>query len=91
MKNLCYTLAFLLLAKFLSAQSCPPASAHEFIDINNVKARINNGGDMWWDLDVNANYFVPKSGNTSALFAGAVWIGGIDEQGKFSECNRPGS
>lgn len=83
MKNLCYTLSFLLLAKFLSAQSCPPATAYEFIDINNVKARINNGGDMWWDLDVNANYFVPKSGNTSALFAGAVWIGGIDEQGQL--------
>jgi hypothetical protein len=83
MKYLCYTLSFLLLAKFLSAQSCQPATAYEFLDINNVKARINNGGDMWWDLDNDAAYVVPKSGNTSALFAGAVWIGGIDAQGQL--------
>lgn len=83
MKKIFYTLAMILIAKFSLAQSCPPASAYEFLDINNVKARINNGGDMWWDLNNDAQYVVPKSGNVSSLFAGALWIGGIDAEGQL--------
>jgi hypothetical protein len=48
-----------------------------------VKARINNGGDMWWDLMNEAKYVVPKTGNVSSLFAGALWIGGLDVQGNL--------
>lgn len=29
---------------------CSPAAGFEWLDINNVRARINTGGDMWWDL-----------------------------------------
>jgi len=29
---------------------CSPSSSFEWLDINNVRARINAGGDMWWDL-----------------------------------------
>jgi len=29
---------------------CAPAASYEWLDINNVRARINTGGDMWWDL-----------------------------------------
>ncbi len=29
---------------------CAPSSAYDWLDINNVRARINTGGDMWWDL-----------------------------------------
>ncbi|MGB3074954.1 MAG: hypothetical protein WBB36_06515 [Chitinophagales bacterium] len=29
-----------------SAQNCAPASAYDYLEINNVKSRINNGGDM---------------------------------------------
>ena len=83
MKNLLYTTAIVLLARAALAQNCPPATAYEFLDINNVKARINNGGDMWWDLDHDAQYVVPKTGNTSALFAGALWIGGMDANGEL--------
>jgi len=65
------------------AQSCTPATAFDYLDINNVKARINNGGDMWWDLIGTAKYVVPKTGNVSSLFAGALWIGGLDAQGNL--------
>ena len=71
----------LLLWFSLQAQNCAPATAFAFLDVNAVKARINNGGDMWWDLDSHAEYFVPKSGNVSAMFAGGLWIGGVDAQG----------
>ena len=60
---------------------CAPAAAKEDLDINNVRATILTGGDMWWDL-VNGKYLVPKpapglNGPTS-IFAGSLWIGGID-------------
>ncbi|MFT7592131.1 MAG: hypothetical protein ACI9UJ_002060 [bacterium] len=37
------------------AADCDPASAQADLDINNVRTRILNGGDMWWDLS-NARY-----------------------------------
>lgn len=65
------------------ASDCDPASAQADLDINNVRARILNGGDMWWDLS-NARYEIPKVTDLNAvrknsLFAGAIWIGGEDE------------
>lgn len=51
--------------------------------INNVRARLLGGGDCWWDLN-RGRYIVPKvdpsSGlpEVSSLFAGGVWLGGID-------------
>ena len=32
------------------AFDCEPASQQADLDINNVRTRILNGGDMWWDL-----------------------------------------
>lgn len=60
---------------------CAPATAQEDLDINNVRATILTGGDMWWNL-VDGKYLIPKppegeNGPTS-LFAGSLWIGGID-------------
>ena len=65
------------------ASNCNPATARTNLDINNVRAAVLGGGDMWWNL-ADAQYEVPKipSGSTTpkkhALFAGSVWIGGID-------------
>ena len=64
---------------------CAPPTSSADLDINNVRARIYNGGDMWWDLVANARYEVPKvepgSGQVSrhALYAASIWIGGIDD------------
>src|SRR5215218_2050664 len=57
--------------------SCTPASAKTDLDINNVRATIMTGGDMWWDL-TTARYEVPKDGNAHSIYAGALWIGGLD-------------
>jgi len=72
----------------LATGDCVPASSSIDLDINNVRGRLQNGGDMWWDLINNAKYEIPKSlpgnpENPSSLFAGAVWIGGIDAQGQL--------
>ena len=61
--------------------SCKPAEASIDLDINNVRARLMTGGDMWWDNGTSeARYEVPKGSRKNALFAGSVWIGGYDEQ-----------
>ncbi|MBS4058027.1 MAG: T9SS type A sorting domain-containing protein [Bacteroidetes bacterium] len=59
---------------------CSPSSAFEWLDINNVKARINAGGDMWWDLPggTGSKYYIPKAGSATSMFSGSLWIGGLD-------------
>ena len=61
------------------------ANSESAIDqaINNVRARLLGGGDCWWDFS-RGRYIVPKvdpaSGQpeVSSIYAGAVWLGGID-------------
>ncbi|MGZ5281199.1 MAG: hypothetical protein ACXWEY_02880 [Bacteroidia bacterium] len=65
------------------ASGCSPSSAAVDLDINNVRARIMNGGDMWWDLVSSPKYEIPKVTEAGqirrhSLFAGALWIGGYD-------------
>jgi hypothetical protein len=62
---------------------CAPATASMYLDVNNVHARIMNGGDMWWDLLGTAKYEVPYGGGANALFAGALWIGGLDQNNEL--------
>lgn len=59
---------------------CAPAAGFEWLDINNVRARINTGGDMWWDLPggIGSQYFIPKEGSATSMFSGSLWIGGLD-------------
>jgi hypothetical protein len=54
--------------------------------LNNVRARLTTGGDVWWDGD-DGRYVVPKvpagQPEVSSLFAGAVWLGGVDPAGNL--------
>ncbi len=63
--------------------NCEPGRTSTEIAINNVKALIHTGGDMWWDLQGKARYEVPKDGGVNALYAGAIWIGGLDANGQL--------
>ena len=40
---------------------------------------------MWWDLGagVGSQYYIPKEGTATSLFAGALWIGGLDVNGQL--------
>jgi hypothetical protein len=60
------------------ASGCLPATSATELDINNVRARINTGGDMWWDLQGTAQYEIPKGSKKTSMFAAALWIGGLD-------------
>lgn len=63
-----------------TAAGCSAASGFRFLDINNVRARINTGGDMWWDLPggIGSQYYIPKTGTATSMFSGSLWIGGLD-------------
>ena len=61
-----------------TAAGCAAASGYRFLTINNVRGRINTGGDMWWDLNDFSQYFIPANGQATSLFAGSLWIGGLD-------------
>ncbi len=63
------------------AEACSPAKAFNEININNVRARINTGGDMWWDLQGNPIYEIPKGSKKHSMFSAALWLGGKDANG----------
>jgi hypothetical protein len=79
MKKICSFIIGTLIGASISAQNCAPATAFDSLDINNVKARINNGGDLWR----YEQYLVPKSENDYAIGVGALWIGGLDAEGNL--------
>lgn len=62
---------------------CSPATARTDLDINNTKAMIHTGGDMWWDLSGAARYEIPKGSGSNAMFSGALWLGGKDVSGQL--------
>lgn len=67
---------------------CAPATAQLFMSINNVRALLLNGGDVWWNLS-DGQYIIPKvdpaSGQlpVSSIFAASVWLGGYDDAGNL--------
>ena len=64
------------------AAGCDPSNSQTDLDVNNVRTTIMGGGDMWWNLD-DARYEIPKNGNRHSMFAGALWIGGVDAGGQL--------
>ena len=81
-----YNIRILLLAALVcwlgtpsaSAQnvgSCEPAIGEAYLDINNVRARIMNNGNLFWRGNPNV-YEVPKGGGVSTNFASGIWMGG---------------
>lgn len=62
---------------------CAPGTGSTYLELNNVRALIHTGGDMWWDLQGAAKYEIPKGSGKTALFAGSIWIGGTDVNGQL--------
>lgn len=67
-------------------EDCAVAVAQIDQAINNVRARLTTGGDVWWDGD-EGRYVVPNVPPgvppVSSIFAGAVWLGGVDPAGNL--------
>ena len=65
------------------AANCTEGLAKAELDLNNVRALILTGGDLWRDFQNNASYEVPKGSEIHALFAGGLWMGGKDKSGQL--------
>ena len=76
--------SILSLASAAQTPMCPPPSASATLDVNNVSALIQNGGDMWWDLVGLPRYQVPKNSGRSTFFTQALWVGGINPNDSIS-------
>jgi hypothetical protein len=88
MKTLIYILNISLISfsgfsqNKIIANGCSPSTSQTELNINNVRTTILGAGDMWWNLD-NSKYEVPKGSGKNSMFSGALWIGGIDDQGNL--------
>ena len=64
----------------ITLAGCTPSSTYAWLNINNARVRVNAGGDMWWDLPggSGAKYYIPANGSATSLYAGSLWIAGMD-------------
>jgi len=69
------------------ASGCLPASAEVNLDINNVKALILANGGLWQG-DAVGQYEIPKGSKKTSMFAGSIWVGGVDVNGQLRICAR---
>jgi len=53
--------------------------AYSYLDINNISARFNAEGSMFWDF-IDAKYEVPKGSGKCTIYTGTLWIGGYDSK-----------
>src|SRR6185295_11252461 len=85
MKQIVLLLLLIIFRLNFSLAQCYPTASQEFLDANNVRALVLNGGDLWWshDHDDTTMYYVPKDSGISELGVGALWFGGIDAGGNL--------
>ena len=72
---LLFILSFLILSGFCGYSQ---NTAHDTISINNISARINNNGNLFWNLANQSEFFVPKNSIKTTIFNSTLWIGGLD-------------
>ena len=61
------------------AAGCAPASQNRTLEFNNASAYIENSGLLWYNRSLSrAAYVVPKDAGTSPIYAGGLWMGGVD-------------
>ena len=61
------------------------AQTFEYLDINQVKARVNSGGDLHWDPNGGnfGGYECPKGSGKMWGGPASLWIGGLDAGGQL--------
>lgn len=70
----------LLIASALLTQLKINAQHSAFLDINNIKARINANGSLFRDTAIisGADFEAPKGGGNKSIYESNLWIGGLD-------------
>ncbi len=66
------------------AADCSPAQTLTEFFVNNVRTAAETGGNTWYDRGNGLPYYeVPANAGNHAIFAGALWMGGIDPAGNL--------
>ncbi len=66
------------------AAGCSPAQSLSQFYVNNVRTAAETGGNTWYDRGNGLPYYeVPAGGGNHAVFAGALWMGGVDPAGNL--------
>ncbi|MCX6352338.1 MAG: T9SS type A sorting domain-containing protein [Bacteroidetes bacterium] len=82
MKKHCSFIVYIIFLAASSLLFCVPAkaqSAYELLSGNNIKARFNANGLLFWDGKKSA-FVVPANSKTSSVSASGIWIGGYDSK-----------
>lgn len=70
--------------KHTSKANCAPASARLTLQYNDVSALLETGGILFLDRANGIGaYQVPKGFNITAIYAGSLWMGGVDVNGQL--------
>lgn len=76
------TIFFSAVALVLCCNCYAQTIQHASLDINQVRTVARSNGDLfWYDYSHFAQFVVPTDSATSTLFAGSLWIGGLDAAG----------
>lgn len=68
----------------VNKSGCAPSTAKLTMEFNDVKALLMAGGVLFRDLSNNvAAYEVPKGSGLTAIYSGALWMGGTDINGQL--------
>ena len=80
MKTLNLSIAFLFFSLMMSGQQS------QTINANNILTSMHSTGQLFWDFN-NAQFLVPYDGfgSPAAIFAGGLWMGGIDPAGNLRQ------
>ncbi|HMR44566.1 MAG TPA: hypothetical protein PKC40_12065, partial [Saprospiraceae bacterium] len=66
---------------------CIVPTAYTQLRANKIRATLHASGDMWWAGGNTGGYIVPNVGtgsrNVSAIYVGAIWMGGFDPAGNL--------
>jgi hypothetical protein len=66
------------------AAGCAAAVASTDLNLNNVRTFILTGGDFWNNRNTrDPGYEIPKGSRKHSIYAGALWMGGVDVNGQL--------
>jgi hypothetical protein len=77
---LIFNMVLCTMLHFSVFSQCEPPMAVEYLDINNISAPFRMVGSHFFTGDVS-KFEVPKGSGKTSLFAGSLWMGGMDAAG----------
>lgn len=72
----CMMSASLVAAQQVRSDTCATGEAEAYLDINNVRARLMNTGNLFWNGSPDV-YEVPQGSGVNSIFTAGFWIGGL--------------